>query len=269
MSEQRPPEAMPTNWMVASFEHDKGIGTLRHEGGEEVVFDAQTWNVGDWKAPRNIPDQGAASPYLPQPGEPVRVEWRRSRTGKNVPRLVQPTGRVSAPRRGYKLSAWLAAVQRHTGRFANLTAAGLVKALARLDEDLAEEWRGGEPREASDFGNLLMAIAHLAADEPDWRATHADWIHADDHRWDRERACARLPAMLGLPPNSVPTAGDGYTTGGDQSLSEYADACNAQAAAAGIELRLHGVDADEHVLVCLPPAAFAALVEAGYLARAE
>ncbi len=111
---------------------------------------------------------------------------------------MQPTGRVSVARQEYKLSAWLKGVQKHTGRFAGLTPAALLKALARLDEDLAEEWKDGEAREASDFAYLVMSIAHLAVDDPDWGATHADWIYADDHRWDREQASIRLPEMLGL-----------------------------------------------------------------------
>lgn len=82
-----------------------------------------------------------------------------------------------------------------------------------------------------------MHIAHLARDDSDWRSAHAD----------------------------------GYTIGADESLSDYARACNAHAKAAGLELRLHEVDldGDAHVFVCLPPAAFEFLVERGYLARVE
>ena len=270
MAETRAPEAMPADWTVVTFAYDKGFGTLRHASGEEVTFDYGAWNLGDWKPSRKDPDTGASSPLLPQPGEPVRVEWRRSATGKNVPRLVQPTGRVSVARKEYKLSAWLKAFQRH-GRFAGLTAATLLKALARLDEDLAEEWKDGEPREASDFAYLLMHVAQLAASDPEWGAAHANWIYSDDHRWDRERASMRLPPMLGLPAASVATAGDGYTAGAEESLADYVRACNARAEAAGLELRLHEVDldGDELVFVCLPPAAFDSLVKDGYVDRAE
>jgi len=261
---------MPSDWTVVTFAHDKGFGSLRHASGEEVIFDYAAWNLGDWKPSRKDPDTGPSSPLLPQPGEPVRVEWRRSATGKNVPRLVQPTGRVSIARQEHKLPLWLKALQKQ-GRFSGLTPATLLKALARLDEDLAEEWKDGEPREASDFAYLLMAIAHLALEDSEWGAAHADWIYSDDHRWDRERASARLPAMLGLQARSVATAGDGYTTGAEESLADYARVCNARAEAAGLELRLHEVDldGDEHVFVCLPPAAFDSLVEGGYLGRTE
>ena len=241
MPETRPPDAMPTEWTVVIFARDKGFGTLRHASGEEVVFDFGSWDLGDWKPP-----PGASA--LPQPGEPVRVEWRQSASGKNVPRIVRPIGRVSAPR--HTLSAWLSAVKEHTGHFSSLTPARLIEALARLDEDLAEDWGDGAPRHADDFGWLLMSIAHLAIAD--------DWIYADDHRWDRERARARFHAMLGLPPNSVATGTD------EESISEYAKACNAAAAS---KLRLHEIalDGDEHVFVCLPTSAFEALETGGYV----
>jgi len=77
--------------------------------------------------------------------------------------------------------------------------------------------------------------------------------------------------MVGLRAKGVPTAGDGYTTGADESLADYARACNARAEGECLEQRLHelDLDGDQHVLVCLPPRAFEALVEGGYLPRAE
>jgi hypothetical protein len=271
MSETRPPEAMPTDWTVASFAHEKASGTLRHAAGEEVVFDIDAWDLGNWKpSGKDAAVIGTGSPLLPQPGEPVHVKWRRSATGKNVPRVVQPTGRVSVERQEYKLGAWLKAVQKHGGRFSGLTPATLLKALARLDEDRADEWKDGQPREAWEYAFLLMNLAHLADDDSHWRTAHAGWIYADDHRWDRDHARHRLPAMLGLSADAVPTAGDGYNTGADESLPEYAAKCNAAAVAAGVELRLHEVDleGDEHVFVCLPQRGFDALTRGGYLVPA-
>ena len=266
MSESRLPEAMPADWRVVTFAHEKGFGTLRHGTGEEVHFDYSAWNLGDWKPARKDQDTGPSSPLLPQPGEPVRVEWKRSATGKNVPRLVQPTGRLSIPRLEHKLSAWVKALQKH-GRFTGLTAASLLKALARLDRDLAEEWKDGTPREAPDFAFLLLSIAHLASEDSVWGASHADWLYSDDHRWDRERASLHLPVMLGLPGKSVASAGDGRTTGATESLPDYVRSCNRHAEAAGLELRLYEVDleGDAHVFVCLWPAAFEALVVGGYV----
>lgn len=256
---------MPTAWRVKEFAHEKGFGVLVHESGEEVTFGIETWDLGSWKPSRkDAAALGSASPALPTEGEPVQVRWRRSRTGATIPALVQPTGRVSAERTQYKLGAWLKGIQR-AGGFAGLTAAALLRALAKLDEDRAEEWRDGEPREASDFAFLLMDIASLRQIEQGWVAEHAGWIYADDHRWDRERARATLPAMLALDAAPEPVAG------GDESLSDYAARCNAEAERSGRELRLHEValDGDAHVFVALPPAAFASLVKDGYLAVDE
>lgn len=271
MTETRAADAMPTTgWTVIDFSAEKGRGTLRHSGGEEVPFDIEVWNLGDWAPAIYDSTLGASSPLLPRPGEPARVEWKRSLSGKNVPRLVQPVGRESRTAPRYTLKAWLDGIRKRTGRFSKLTPKGLVKALEDRDMD-GDEWADGEERAAPDFAFLLMTIANLASDDAAFRAAHADWIYSDDHRWDRDSAAERLPAMLGLAPGSVATAGDGRSAGGDQSLSEYASACNERAAAQGLPLRLHEIalDADAHVLVCLPPQAFDALVEGGYVARAE
>jgi hypothetical protein len=265
MSETRPPEAMPIDWTVASFAHEKGFGALVHPSGEQVIFNIDVWNLGSWKPSRK--DAGATgpdSPLLPKQGEVVRVRWKRSVSGKNVPCLVEPAGRLSADRNEYKLSAWLKGVQKHAGKFAGLTPKDLLKALSRLDEDRAEEWKDGEPREASDFAFLLMDFGNLADVDPQWASTHAEWIYSDDHRWDRERAQRTLPAMIGLPPNSVQAASD------DESVAEYVAKCNAAAQREGKDLRLHDValDGDAFVFVAMTPQAFVALAKDGYLEQA-
>jgi hypothetical protein len=264
MSEARLPEQMPTHWWIKSFAYEKGFGTLVHESGEEALFNIDVWDLGSWKpSRRDAVTTGPTSPLLPKEGEPVQVRWKRSSiSGKTVPALVQPSGRVSANRKEYKLASWLKGLQR-TGRFAGLTAATLRKAMAKLDEDRAEEWRAGEPREAGDFAFLLMDLANLHDVAPEWVATHASWLYSDDHRWDRTRARKTLPGMLGL--KSVPEPADG----GDESLSEYAAKCNAEAERSGSALRLHEVvalDGDAHVLVAMTPTEFTSLVEGGDLA---
>jgi hypothetical protein len=262
MSETRLPEQMPTEWEVKAFAHEKGFGTLVHGSGEEVIFNIDAWDLGTWKPSRTeAATRGGGSALLPREGEPVQVRWKRSKSGKNVPALVQPTGRVSSVHKEYRLNAWLKGIQR-AGRFAGLSSAVLLEALAKLDEDCAEDWRDGQPRNASDFVFLLMDIANLHAVQPEWVATHAGWIYSDDHRWDRERARKTLPAMLGLA--SIPEPADG----GDESLSDYAAKCNVEAERSGAEVRLHEValEGDAHVFVAMPPAAFASLVEGGYLA---
>ncbi len=262
MSEARLPEQMPTHWRIKSFAHEKGFGTLVHESGEEVLFNIDAWNLGSWKPSRNDwATTGSESPLLPREGEPVQVSWKRSFSGKTVPALVQPTGRVSENRKAYTLAAWLKGFQK-TGRFAGLKATALRKALAKLDEDLSEEWSDGEPREAGDFAFLLMAIANLRDVDPEWVATHAGWLYSDDHRWDRDEARQRLPGMLGLASAPEPDADDS-----NESLPEYAAKCNAEAARSRSALRLHEValDGDAHVLVAMTPAEFASLLEGGYL----
>lgn len=270
MAADRPPESMPTDWTIASFSHEKGFGTLRHAAGDEAPFSVEAWTLGQWKPTRQEAQKtGPDSPLYPRPGEPVRVTWRRTAAGKTVPRVVEPTGRVSVPMERHRLRGWLDAIRELGGRFTKLTEAALLAVLAEIDEDLAEEWGDGEPREASDYAYLLMHLAHHADRDEGFRAAHAGWIYADDHRWDRNGAQQRLPILLGLPPGSVPAAGDGITSGQDESLPEYAERCNT--AAAGGPERLHEVnlDGDEHVLVCLTREAFDALVSGGYLARAE
>lgn len=261
MSETRLPEQMPTEWKIKTFAHEKGFGTLVNGSGDEVIFNIDVWDLGSWKPSRKEAAMtGPASPLLPRAGEAVQVRWKRSISGKNVPALVQPAGRVSSARKEYKINAWLKGIQR-TGRFADLTSTALLKALAKLDEDRAEELRDGEARDASDFSFLLMDIANLHEVDPQWVSTHAGWIYSDDHRWDRDRARKTLPAMIGL--KSVPEPADG----GDESLSEYAAKCNAEAERSGSDLRLHEValDGDADVFVAMTPTAFAALVKDGYL----
>lgn len=266
MSETRPPEAMPADWTVGSFSHEKGFGTLRQVSGEEVNFSIDSWNLGSIRPnPKDVARTGADSPLLPQPGEPVSVQWRRSATGRNVPRLVQPTGRVSFVPRTFDLNTWLAGIREHGKKLNGLSTAALLDGLVRVDEGY-RDWSQGKQREAWEYIGFLVDVASLTENHDDFRP-HAGWIYEYDHRWDREDAAQRLPAMLGLAPGSVPTAGDGYRTGGEQSLSEYAAACNAAARAAGGSLRLHEVDThgDNHLFVCLPPAAFEALVSGGYV----
>lgn len=85
---------MPTEWKVSSFAHEKGFGTLVHESGEEVIFNIDVWDLGDSRpSAQQATSIRPGSPALPRAGEPVSVRWKRSRSGKNVPALVQPTGR--------------------------------------------------------------------------------------------------------------------------------------------------------------------------------
>lgn len=270
MADERRPEEMPGDWRVRSFAAEKGFGTLAHASGEEVVFQIEAWNLGGWEPPQEeAAVLGAASPLLPKEGEPVRVAWRRSASGNNVPSLVQPTGRVSVKRERYTLKAWLKAVQNHTGRFAGVTAAEILRVLATIDQGLAERWTDGT-HDASEFAYLLMHLGHLRED-PAWASAHTTWIYCDDHRWDRKGAAGTLPVMLGLPPDSVATAGDGTTTGRDESISQYVQKVNAAAASQGATVLLHEVDldGDEHVFVCMKQDAFEALVAGGYVRRAE
>lgn len=270
MADERRLEDMPGDWSVRSFAAEKGFGTLVHASGEEVVFQIEAWNLGGWEPPkREAAVLGAASPLLPKEGEPVRVTWRRSATGKNVPSLVQPTARVSVKRKEYTLKAWLKGVQKHTGRFTGVTAAEILRVLAKIDEGLVEHWTDGS-YDASEFAYLLMYLGHLRED-PAWAGAHTTWIYCDDHRWDRKGAGRALPAMIGLPPDSVATAGDGITTGRDESLSEYVQKVNTVAASQGKVMLLHEVDldGDERVFVCLKQDAFEALVAGGYVGRAE
>jgi hypothetical protein len=263
MSEARAPEEMPTDWQVKSFAHEQGFGTLSHALGEEAVFNIDAWNLGSWKPSRREALSQRQAALLPRVGEPVRVTWKRSLSGKTVPAQVQPTGRVSIGKE-YKLSAWLKAVQRHTGHFAAIKPASLLEALAELDPDLADEWRDSEPRSAIDFAMLLMSIGQLREVAPDWFAEHAAWVYTDDWRWDRERGMATLPQMLGI--SATPALASE-----SEALEEYAQRCNAQAATEGRELRLYSVDtdSDQYVVLALQPEAFAALVKDEYLAASE
>lgn len=266
MSETRTPEQMPTEgWRIKSFAHEKGFGALLHESGDEVTFNFDVWNLGTWKpSHKEAAITGPASPLLPREGEPVRVRWKLSLTGRIVPALVEPTGRVSSKRKEYKLNAWLKGMQR-AGVLGGLTASELLKALAKLDEGRAEEWRDGEPREAGDYAFLLMDLGNLHEVDPKWAAEHVAWIYADDHRWDGDRAVATLPSLLGLGAAPAPEDSD------NQSLSEYVRACNAAAEREGAPMRLHevAIEADAHVFVRMPAEAFSALVKDGYLDRSE
>ena len=217
MPESRAPEEMPTEWRVKEFSRERGFGTLAHASGEEIVFNIDVWDLGGWKPSRQEESaQGPASATMPREGEPVRVRWKRSFSGKTVPALVQPSGRTA--RRRYQLGAWLKAIQR-AGRFAGLTTSALLKTLAKLDEDRAQQWRDREPRDANDFAFLLMDLAHVREVDARWASRHAAWLYSDDHDWDRDRAREILPAMLGLV--SAPDSS------GASSLSDYVANCNA------------------------------------------
>lgn len=259
-----PPEQLSEEWRVKSFAPVQGFGTLVHASGEETLFSIDVWNTGSWKPTRKeLAVFGDQSPLLPREGEPVHVIWKRSPSGKTVPAQVQPTGRTSNVKE-FTLTAWLEAIRRCTGKFARVTPAQLIEVLSKIDEDLAESWRDGELRSAEDFGALLVNIAELRDYAPEWAAEHATWIYQDDWRWDRERAQKTLPAMLGIQSNPAP----GENT---ESLGEYAQRCNQQAAAEGRTLRLCDVDTagDFCVLLALRPDDFAALVEGEYLAVIE
>lgn len=262
MSEDLAPEQMPTEWKVGTFSREKGFGKLVHESGEEVIFNIDVWHLGGWQPSRKeVATKGREALGLPVPGERVRVRWKPSITsGQNVPALVQPIGRVS--RKTYRLGAWMKGIQKHSGNLVGLTPAALLKALAKLDEDRAEEWRGGEPHEAEDFAFLLMDLGNVAAVDPAWAASHAGWIYTDDHRWDRERARRTLTSMLG-----VGSEAPKPLSGGDESLTEYVARCNAEASHLGNDVLLHEIalDADAHVFVAMKRSSFETLVKGGYV----
>ncbi len=264
MSDAHTPEDMPTDgWKVKSFSHEKGLGALLHEStAEEVMFQVDAWNVGDWQPPRKEAALiGAASPILPREGEAVRVTWRRSVLGKIVPRVVEPTGRESTVKKEYKLAAWLKGIQRHAGKLAGLTAGKVVGALRKLDEDNADQWTDGEARDATDYHFLLMDLGNVRdVDEP-WARTHCAWIYTDDHRWDRDRARETVCTVLGLVAGEVLPAGD------DESLPQYVARCNAAARSKGAKEFLYEValDGDAHVFIAVTPAAIRVLQEGGYV----
>ena len=262
MSETRSPDAMPTEWRIREFAHERGFGVLCHASGEEAIFNIDAWDLGQWKPSRkDVATSGPGSPLLPQPGESVRVQWKRSASGRNVPKVVQPTGRAPSTRKEFTLAQWIKGVQERSQKLVGVTASALLKVLAGLDEDRAQEWRDGEPRDAQEFAFLLMDLGHLVQTNPAWSRTHAGWIYTDDHRWDRRRAGEHVPAILGLrsPPEPV--------SDGDESLSEYVARCNTAAASEGTDLRLEELtlDGDAHVFVAMTRPAFAALVAGGYL----
>lgn len=260
----RLPEEMPSDWRVKEFAHERGFGVLVHETGEEANFSIDVWDVGAWKPTRKEAAMlGQSTPALPQPGEPVSVRWKTSRLGRTVPALVQPTSRVSSARKEYKLSAWLKGLQKE-GVFVGLEPAKLISALAKLDEDNAEEWRDGEPRDASDFAFLLMDLAAVHEVDPKWAEAHAGCLYSDDWRWDRDAAREKMPVILGL--DAAPAPG-----GDDESLPAYVKRCNESAAEARVELRLHEValDGDAHVFIAMKPQSFTRLVDQQYLAVDE
>ena len=262
MGDPRRPEDMPREgWAVKAFSYEKGFGTLVHApSGEEATFQADAWNIGDYRPSRA--EEAAAgddSPYVPREGESVRVTWRRSVLGKTVPGVVEPTSRVSTPRKEYTLAAWLKGVQKHAGKLTGVTAAKVVAALRKLDEDSAEEWSDGEPREADEYHFLLMDLGNVRDVDETWATTHCSWIHTDDHRWDRQRAQAAIASALSISP--VKPAGD------DESLSDYVARCNAVASANGAKELFYEVDldADAHVFIAVTPDAMRALVHGGYV----
>jgi len=276
MTDPRPPEEMPSDWHVKTFTREQGFGTVARDGNEPVVFSIDVWDLGSWKPPKKaiyFAVDGAApvelSPdqiLMPQPGEPVRVQWKRSRVGHSVPALVQPTGRVSYDRKEYTLRAWISGIQKHAGRFAGVTVNELLRVIGALDADLADEWRDGESRDGSDYVTLLMSLAEAAEHDPAWGASHARWLYTDDHRWDRVRAQRTLGPVLGLREPCAPL-GDGYATGTLESLPDYVARCNAAAEREGLALRWRelALDGDAHVLVSLDDAAYNALIRAGYV----
>jgi len=263
MSESRPPEEMPTEWTVASFSHEQGFGTLAHASGEQVQFGIEAWQLGFEPTEKEKYMSGPGSPLLPHVGEPVTVEWKQSRLGKNVPKLVQPTGRARAVRKTHTLGDWMKAMRQHAHLFAGVTPAALLKVMAAVDEDAAEEWRGGDAREATEFTFLLRLLS--SADD-DWTSLHTSWLYVEDHRWDRDRTARSFHAMLNLPRGTVPPAGDGRMTGTDESLADYAGRCNAAAETQGRAVRLCDLTVDDDgIFVALTPTAFAALTEGEYL----
>jgi hypothetical protein len=215
MSQDRSPEEMPRQWKVESFDMTKGFGTLVHESGHRILFQHEAWNLGGWKPAKKLAAyRGADSPIWPQPGELVDVEWKKSFAGKTVPRVVRPTGRDLSQPKEHKLSAWIKAIQKCSGHFSGVTTARLLKRVAALDEDQAEEWKDGEARDAEAYAWLLFALGaeEHSSDEA------LKWIYSDDHRWDRiwepPKGCGRrFVDGNGAAPRSALTRSNSATTG--------------------------------------------------------
>lgn len=258
------PDEMPTEWQVRDFSHERGLGTLVHPPtGTEIPFAIDAWTVGDWEPPaKEAAVMGAKSPYMPQAGEPVRVEWKRSATGKTVPRSIQPTGRVAAPPPVvHSLAEWLAAVQTYAGKLLRVTSAGLLEALGNVDGDAMDHFGDGEARDASEYGWLLFYLGGVHEVDPAWAEQNASWIFVDDHRWDRRRASREICAALGLAPSAVAPNGD------SESLAEYVARCNARAREHASREIFHAVpvDGDAFVFVLMTEEGFSALVANGFI----
>jgi hypothetical protein len=78
-----------------------------------VVFGFEAWVPCDPVTGRNIQDSDSRrASLLPVAGEPVDVEWKTSRTGRELPGRVL-RGAASRPMTSKPFETWLAAVGKH------------------------------------------------------------------------------------------------------------------------------------------------------------
>lgn len=80
----------PDDWVIASFVAEKATGTIASAStGRRVDFPLETWWPCEPTIAHELQDSDQRRHLLmPQPGEPVAVEWKRSWQGTEVPGRV-------------------------------------------------------------------------------------------------------------------------------------------------------------------------------------
>ncbi len=103
----------PADWAIVSFSSELGLGRIRSATGDEVTFPVESWWPCDPVTARRLQDSELRRHLLlPQPGEPVDVEWKISHAGKNVPARVGRRRALGVPP-VVTFAEWLARVGQH------------------------------------------------------------------------------------------------------------------------------------------------------------
>ncbi|HSO32150.1 MAG TPA: hypothetical protein VLT33_06535 [Labilithrix sp.] len=235
----RPPEQMPTDWIIEVHTGQLPTGVLFRDG-ERAAFDNKRWGGPDFAI-----------------GSRVIAGWKRSPCGwfNIVDTLgsAVPKPEVVLPQ-GFTLEAWLAAFSSTSGKLKRMSAKTLL-ASAKSHGQL-DDWETDEEEQAERFTAVLSTIAFVSAHDYDHRR-HAglllSCIWLDD---GVDESMEELHRMLGLRGKPDLESTESYPP-----FDRYLAACNRLAAREGLEERVYRVDdADDYLVIKLAPAVFEALV---------
>jgi len=157
----------PDDWVIDTFAVERAVGKMRSPSTDsEVAFSFEAW----WPCEPAMAQAAQDSDQrrhllLPQPGEPVAVEWKTSWRGDEIPSRVRRQRPLVTILPRMPFAEWLQQMGQHIPALSGLGADEWSRLFPRLDDDIDDSVFSAEPGDPEQhLGLLAWLVEHAPAD---------------------------------------------------------------------------------------------------------